>query len=132
MSALKKLGGILALIAGILMLVVLFGAIFVHGFPVDMDGIIRVVVNILLIALILLGAILGIADKTAGGVLLLIIGLLIVVFAILNTPPMAYAMVRPYTIVELFGINPYIIPYVTIEAILIIVDGVLVLAGGSE
>ena len=128
MSVLKKIGGILALIAGILLCFYFMWSIIVHGFPAD---IVNWIINLVLIILILLGAILGIADKRSGGILLLIVALVMILCNILYTiDPIGFAIVAPYTILDIF--IPLAIPYLTLESILILVDGILVIAGGGD
>ena len=131
MSVLKKIGGILALIAGVLMSFYLIWGLILYGFPADVTGIINTIINLALIILILLGAVLGIADKRAGGILLIIIAIVMILFSILYTlNPLTFGMLAPYTIISL--LTTLAIPYVTLEAILILVDAILILAGGAD
>ena len=133
MSVLKKIGGILALIAGMLIAIYFIWYLLINGFPTDLNGIINVILNIALIVLTFLGAVLGIADKRAGGVLLLVIAAIMIAFTLLANYVVALEMLRPYTILYfLVGFDLYAYIFITLEAILILVDGILVIAGGAD
>ncbi len=128
---LKKIGGILALIAGILLCFYFMWSLIAGGFPADPVGIFNWIINLVLIVLVLLGGILGIADRRSGGALLLMVAVLMIAFYILFTiDSTTFAIVQPYTILDLF--IPFAIPYITFEAILILIDGILIIAGGSD
>lgn len=133
MSVLKKIGGILALIAGMLIAIYFIWYLLINGFPTDLNGILNVIINIALIVLTFLGAVLGIADKRSGGILLVVTAIIMILFTVLALQVSGLEMLRPYTIMYwLLGFDLYQYIFITLESILILVDGILVLAGGAD
>ncbi|NVM53707.1 MAG: hypothetical protein HWN66_08385 [Candidatus Helarchaeota archaeon] len=137
MGAAKTVGGILALTGGTLVLIwclIVAGIMFAAPTPF----IIGWIINLLLAMLGLVGGILGLVGKKAGGALALIAGLVWILLMVLLSMGVfgdpitnweTWAMLAPYS---LFGAYVYAIPYITLEGLLCLIGGILILAGGED
>ncbi|NVM31723.1 MAG: hypothetical protein HWN65_22990 [Candidatus Helarchaeota archaeon] len=145
MGALKTVGGVFALVAGTLNIVVLLLAymgaavtpmILIYSLSLAVSpigGIIGLALN----GLLLVGGILGLAGKKAGGILALIAAAFIMLEGILIsfvfnpfTQPELILMFNPWSFfVGFVGLS---ISFLTIEAILGLLGGIFILAGGSD
>lgn len=127
MGETKKVSGILALLAAILLCSYLIYNLTTYGFPGEFIDIVNFTINLLFLTLILLGAILVITDRIAGGILLLILGISMVIFSLLHTiAPITFAIVEPYTILDI--ILGFKLPYISLETIFVLIDGIVVIA----
>lgn len=138
MSGLKVAGGIVALIGSVLVLlsvilgylgvISLFQSVFA---AVPINGII----NLILALVALVGAILGMKGKRSGGALALAIGIVFILMGILmlmfevTNPILALTFMPASLFVGLIGIG---LGPATFEAIMILVGGILILAGGKD
>ena len=129
MSALKVIGGILALVGAVFVLITPVLAMIEYGFSMDS------LIYLLWPLLALIGGILGLAGKKAGGWLALIVGLIWVIFGVLVMTPVGQAWM-----LYLITLMPYLTVLlgftiwgpITIEAVLVLVGGILILAGGDD
>jgi len=72
---------------------------------------------------------LGLKGKRIGGALALAAGVVIIIFyALITLDPVAYAVLAPFSLFA--AITGYWIPYVTIEALLMIIGGLIIIASG--
>ncbi|NVM29601.1 MAG: hypothetical protein HWN65_12235 [Candidatus Helarchaeota archaeon] len=130
MGTLRIIGGIIALVAASLILTatVLWTIVALQGASVY--NITAIVMNYVLAVLVIIGCILGFKGKNSGGILVLIIGVVSIIFGILYV-----GILDPWTsMFQQMAITPLVlvIPYVTLEQILVVLGGILILAGGSD
>ncbi len=126
MGALRVVGGVLALAGAALILVEVIIVIMNVGFVADE------IMLLLLPIIALIGGILGIANKRAGGVLAMIVGIVWVIGAILFymlIPFSLYLIAAPGWLSVTLGFTIW--SFVTIEVVLVLVGGILTIAGGE-
>ncbi|NVM31725.1 MAG: hypothetical protein HWN65_23000 [Candidatus Helarchaeota archaeon] len=144
MGAGKVVGGIIALIGGIFVLIPVFiniEAIFTAG---STEGYVMWIINLLVGLLATIGGILGLASKK-GGALALIAGLVALLLPItaflIGDPAIAQMFSQLSGILGFTGLFIYLLVVVgpptiflaiTIESIIILVGGVIMLASSSE
>ena len=134
MGALKIVGGILALAGAGLILVMQI--LFIFGFGFD----ITIVYSMILPILALIGGILALAGKRAGGILALVVGIIWLTMAILlnlsiisiSDDLAAFIVQIPSYSFFLVYLGVYIWGLLCIETILVFVGGILATAGGSD
>jgi hypothetical protein len=138
MGAIKKVGGLLALVGGAMVLIwaIIFADVF-FGAATEII-LIKWIVTVALAALALVGGLLGMGTKKLGSFLALIVGLIWTLFWILI---LAGAVSPTSAIGYLFDIsyNFSIVGYyiigesiIAVEALLIFVGGILMLADRSD
>lgn len=130
MGTLRTIGGITALVAAALILTatVMWTIIALQGASVF--NIIAIVMNYVLAVLVIIGCILGFKGKISGGILVLTIGVVSIIFGIIYT-----VIPVPWTsMFQQMAITPLVlpIPYITLEQILVVVGGILILADRSD
>jgi len=127
MSAGRIVGGIIALVAGVLLL---FGAIIAF-MEYTMDFTDPMFLSNLIIAIIIIvGGILGIVQKTAGGILALIGGAISLIGALLALYASFYYL---WPLSVFFFIYPsWLTYYFPIEAIIAIVGGIIILVSKGK
>ncbi|MFX1293731.1 MAG: hypothetical protein ACFFD2_02560 [Promethearchaeota archaeon] len=130
MGAAKAVGGILALAGSAMVLI--FCLLYMNSaFFLGGPFVIGWIINLLLSVLALVGSIVGLAGKKVGGALALIAGLWWLLMDILLTAGIISGlsffgiMVIPYS---LFATYVVYIPYITLESILCLIGGILILA----
>jgi len=142
MGALKIVGGIFSLVGGVLVLLVPLAILLnIPLFDPTMlamtyGGIHAVVplatyINIILAALAIVGGILGMAKKRAGGALSLVAAIVWMLGMILITfVGISLIMLTPYSALLVWtGIGLWLF---TIESIVVLLGGIFILAGGSD
>ena len=121
MNAAKILGILLAALGCILLLVVLL-----MNYALLMIGEPRTTIYFAIDMFAWVGAI-ALKGKRIGGFLALAVGLVIIMFCVLYTSdPMGYLVLAPYSLFP--SLIP--IPYVTLEALLMIGGGLIIMASG--
>ena len=142
MSALKVLGGLIALIAGILVLlpvlgllgvsIISFNYIWQYNLVVILIGNTFVYINLVLAILAILGGIIGIAGKKVGAILVLIAAIVWIIGGLTLSGLESLVPISFYTAMtgnSLIGSGDW---FLTLEAILALLSGLLILAGRSN
>jgi len=146
MGAAKAIGGILGLVSGVLVLLValdlmiglgIFGltaTTMTYAALILLYGTTVIYINLVIAIIALLGGILGLAGKKAGGGLALAAGIIWLIggFLIASVPyllPFSAIMAWTDQIIIISMPNVY---FISIEAILCLVGGIMILAGGSD
>jgi hypothetical protein len=134
MSAVKIVGGMLALVGGafILLQILAFWPLFFMG----LEETICLIVNLTLTGLAVVGGILGLAGKTAGGILAIIAGALAIIFGIITVYVTGNETVWPLSFftstLGWFMPPEHLFAGISIEALLILGGGITIMAGGSK
>ncbi len=131
MSAGRVIGGVIALIAGIFVLIACFmamGLVFVLG---SGEIFIQWILNLVIGILALVGGIMGLASKSGGGAAM-VAGILSLVLGILSVTVLAFVYIGvQYSLFEqLMTLGPWF--GITLEAILMILGAIIMLASGKE
>ena len=131
MGALKIVGGILSLAGAALVLFMWVIIVLNTGFDVSM------LIYLILPVIALIGGILAIAGKRAGGVLALIVGAIWLVIALLINfgvfmPWMDYLILLPEFSFFVMYLDFTIWDFLFVEIVLVFVGGILAVAGGSD
>ncbi|MFX1295770.1 MAG: hypothetical protein ACFFD2_13075 [Promethearchaeota archaeon] len=134
MGTVKVVGGILALAGGamVLILCLLIANLYLAG---SMEMLLNWIVNFIIAILAIIGSLMGIAGKKVGGILAFIAGLWWTIFGILisaNIISMFSSIGMILLPASLIGYYLVPLPYITIEGILCILGGLLLLAGSSD
>ncbi len=141
MGALKAVGGIIGLVSGILVFIIAMGRVLgdnffnlpyfdiwnwlILGTPALMW------INLIFSIVVIIGGFLGLIGKRAGGAILLIIGLLWIIGAIL--PEMGVSsLLFLYPMSFFVAMSNAFLWVLTIESILIVIAGIMILAGGAD
>lgn len=125
MSAGRKIGGIIALILGFLMILLPIAYIILYR---DAPGfnIIQVILNFVLGFVTLFGAIMALGNKKGGGAIVLLMGVVTIILTLVATmSPLTLGILMPYSVLSVFF--TYSIPYITLESIVLIFAGVIIL-----
>ncbi|MDD1778975.1 MAG: hypothetical protein LUQ65_12490 [Candidatus Helarchaeota archaeon] len=135
MSALKIIGGILALIGGGFIVLQIIG-FWPNFFTGDPDALYCLLTNIVIAGLAIVGGIIGRLGKRAGGILAIIAGVLAIVFGLITVYYTHNESVWPLSFFTstYFWFTPpvHLFAGISIEALLILSGGILVVAGGSK
>ena len=127
MNKVKVIGGLISFIGSLFLLIVLF-LNFMLAMALDINWYLYLVIVVVAWA----GSFQGLPPryKRFGGALALVAGLVIILFYVLITlDPVTFLVLAPYSLfAAIFGW----IPYVTIESLLMVIGGILILAGGSD
>ena len=135
MSVAKIIGGILALVGGIFILLQIF------GFGSDLfsggsEETTCLMLNMTLVGLAIVGGILGLVGKRAGGILAIIAGTLAIVFGLMTVYLTHSEVLWPlsfFTSTLDWFIPPYhLFAGISIEALLMLGGGITIVAGGSK
>jgi hypothetical protein len=130
MSAGRFIGGIIVLIPGIFVLIMCFMGMnlaFTSGMG---DAFIHWILNFLIGILALSGGIIGATSKSGGGAAF-IAGIFSLVLGLLSIAVAALVIIgSQYSLFQLLGIGPWY--GITLEAILISVGAIVMLASGKE
>jgi hypothetical protein len=134
MSAGKITGGILALVGGAF---ILFQALLfidnIAGFP---DEVIGWFVNIAICSLAIVGGILGLTGKRAGGMLALIGGAFAIICGLITVYITWNMTLWPYSFftstLNLFDEPYHLFAGISIEALLTLAGGIVIIASGSD
>jgi len=122
MNKAKIIGILMVFLGSFFLLIVLFFLNFALLLLGDIGWIIYVVITIIA----WVGGF-GLKGKRIGGALALAAGFVIIIFyALFTLDPVAYAVFAPFSLFAPF----LTIPYVTIEALLMIIGGLLIIASG--
>jgi hypothetical protein len=135
MGALKIVGGILAVAGAGLVLFMVISAIINYGFNTYLG------ILLILPIVALVGGILALAGKRAGGIIALIVGAIWLIMAILLSldvlPPMPTELL--YLLTQLPSLSFFVVyvdftiwVFLTVEIVLVFVGGILATAGGSD
>jgi hypothetical protein len=126
MGALKVVGGLLALAGGVLVLISWITLVMAY-LPITSSW---SLINLVAIVLAILGGILGLAGKKAGGVLALIAALIWILGIILVAiDPVNLSWMFPMSYLSaLISLDIF----VTYESVLVLLGAIFILAGGSE
>ncbi len=126
MSKVNVIGGLLGLFGGAAML----AEIFLRLDPGQLGWIL----NLSMAGIVILGGILGLAGKKSGGGILLIMAILLILFGALSFLTPSFDMM-PYSVFGRFNIGSQVdnlIVGIPLEAFIILLGGILVLASSSE
>ena len=131
MSAGRVIGGVIALIAGIFVLIACFmvmGLVFALGTG---EIFIQWILNLVIGILALVGGIMGLASKSGGGAAM-VAGILSLVLGILSVTVVAFIFIGiQYSLFELLmTLGPWF--GITLEAILMMLGAIIMLASGKE
>jgi len=130
MSAGRVLGGILAFIAGIFVLIMCF--LFMEAyFGLGGNYAIAWVINLLIGLMALVGGIIGLASKSGGGAAM-VAGLLSFILGILSSVVVEFIVLfNQFSLFEVYtSIGPWL--GITLECILMIIGAVIMLASGKD
>ena len=134
MNAAKITGGLLALIGGAFILIQ--ALLFADVAFMSSEYTIAWLINIALLSLAISGGILGIVGKKAGGILALISGVLAICLGIITVYVTYTEMMRPFSFftstLDWFSPPDHIFAGISIEALLILVGGIVIIATGSD
>jgi len=134
MSALKIIGGILALVGGVFILIQIF--LSWPMFFLSTNYTTCLVVNLEITGLAIVGGILGLVGKRAGGILPIIAGELAIVFGLATVFITFTEVVWPLSFftstLDLFTPPFHLYLGISIESLLMLGGGILVVAGGSK
>jgi len=141
MGAAKVIGGLLALVAGILSLLValdlligigIFGAsISIYIGAIILAGEFYIYLGLIFAIIAIIGGIVGMAGKKAGGGIALIIAVIWLIGGFLaSSVPLLFPMSAMLLWTGQIAIGG--VGIISIEAIICLVGGILVLAGGSD
>ena len=122
MDAARVVGGVIALIGAIFLLIALL---------LEIAGLLdlRWMIYLILAIVGLLGSVMGIGNKRIGGSLALVAGVVIIICALLYTwDIVTFTFLEPYSYLAF----NHPIPYVTIEALFIVFGGIIMVAGGPD
>ena len=123
MNAAKILGILIAFLGSLCLLIVLL-----MNYPLLMLGDPRTTIYYGLTVFAWIGSV-AVRGKRIGGVLVLAVGVIIIIFYVLFTSdPIGYAVLAPFSLFS----SVLTIPYVTIEALLMIGGGILIIASGPR
>jgi len=128
MNKVKVIGGLISFIGSLFLLIVLF-LNFMLAMALDINWYLYLVIVVVAWA----GSFQGLPPryKRFGGTLALMAGLLIILFYVLFTlDSVTFLMLAPYSLFA--AIIGYWIPYVTIESLLMIIGGIIILASPSS
>ncbi len=126
MSKITVIGGILGLIGGSAMLVQLLKYVI--------PGAMGWILNLIIIGIVIVGGILGIARKKAAGGILLIMGILLILLGALSYLT-ANLDLLPYSGFTELGLGlplSNLVAGIPLEAFIVLLGGILVLASPSE
>jgi len=131
MSGLKIAGGILSLIGAALVLFMQVEYLWVHLFNW------RLIILMILPITALVGGILALVGKRAGGVLALVVGAIWITIAILVNIDLAMSWMDYLMVLREFSffyvyLDFTLWHYVLIEIVLVLVGGILAVAGGKD
>ena len=142
MSALKVLGGLIALVAGVLVLlpvlellgvsIISFDYLWHYSFVEFLIGNTFIYINLVLAILAILGGIIGIAGKKVGAVLVLIAAIVWIIGGLTISGLESLVPISFYTAMtgnSLIGSGDW---FLTLEAILALIGSLLILAGRSN
>ncbi|NVM30052.1 MAG: hypothetical protein HWN65_14510 [Candidatus Helarchaeota archaeon] len=128
----RVVGGVLALIGGLLVLITCLLSIGVLGLGEPYST--AWIINLVVAAIALLGGILGLAKLRAGGFLLLLIGMVSIVCATIagTAPYMSYN----WWAFEQYSLMAWLagghVKYISLEAALMVVGGIIIVASKAE
>jgi hypothetical protein len=123
MAAGRRIGGIIALIIGFLLILLCISYIIYYWGVINVPNLI---INIALAVLALLGAVMAMGNNKKGGPLVLIAGILPIVFAILiAVDPSIFNIFVPYSFLLVYF--DVFIPYVTLEAIILVLAAIIIM-----
>ncbi len=125
-KAMIIIGGILGLFGGVAMLYQLLK----YMSPGEMGWIL----NLIIIGIVILGGILGVARKKAGGGILLLMGIVLIVFGALSylTPLVELLPYSGFTELGLGFPLSNLVAGIPLEAFIVLLGGILVLASPSN
>ena len=135
MGAAKIVGGILVLVGGafILILLLMWMNFLIDG---QWDEISCWILNAAICSLAIVGGILGLVGKRSGGILAIIAGAVAILFGLITvyvTWDMATWPISFFTSILLWFPEPtHIFAGITIESLLILAGGIVIVASGSE
>ena len=128
----RVVGGVLALIGGLLVLVTCLLSLGVLGLGAPYST--AWIINLVVAAIALLGGILGLAKLRAGGVLLLIIGMASILFA--SIAGTAAYMSYNWWAFDQYSLMAWLagghVKFISLEAALMVVGGIIIVASKSE
>jgi hypothetical protein len=134
MSAAKIIGGILALVGGVFILLQILG--FWPLFFAGLEETTCLILNMTFVGLAIVGGILGLVGKKAGGILAIIAGALAIVFGILTVYFTGTEMLWPLSFFTstLHWFTPpiHLFAGISIEALLMLGGGITIVASGSK
>ena len=121
MNNAKKIGILIAFLGSLFLLIVLM-----INIPLMLLADIGWIIYFVICLIAWVGS-LGLKGKRIGGVLALVAGLVIILFyALFTLDPTTYALFAPFSLFNLI----MIIPYVTLEALLMVIGGIIIIASG--
>ena len=124
MSSGRKIGGIIALVLGFLM--VLLPISWMIAYP--SVGIITIILNIILAVLILFGAVMALGNKQGGGILVLAMAIVMIIMSVLVELLMLPGDYLPLSAIFVFSGGAVSIPYVSLESFILVLAGILIIA----
>ena len=125
MSSGRKIGGIIALILGFLLVFLPISWIILYP---GLYNLINVIVNIVIAVLVLLGAVMSLGNKQGGGILILVMAIVMILLSVLYELAILGAEFLPLSAIFVFSGGAVAIPYITLESIILILAGILVMA----
>ena len=124
MSSGRKIGGIIALVLGFVILFLpISWMISAPGYSV-----VNIILNIVLAVLVLFGAVMALGNKQGGGALVLVMAIVMILLSVLVELAILTGEYMPLSAIFVFSQGAVNIPYITLESIILILAGILILA----